>query len=47
MQIAWESKAIDTQKYGMLGAQLARIGRELGGWRKDTTSKMVKTKPAP
>jgi hypothetical protein len=47
MRIAWESKAIDTQKYGALGTQLARIGRELGGWRKDTTAKMTKTKPAP
>ena len=46
LQVAWETKALDTQKYSALSEQLAQIGRMLGGWRKDTAAKLVKTNPA-
>ena len=45
MQVVWESKGIDTQKYTLFSEQLAQIGRMLGGWRKDTAAKLLKTNP--
>lgn len=43
LEVAWELRAIDTKKYGMISDPLAEIGRMLGGWLRklDTT----KTKP--
>lgn len=34
LQVAWELKALDNQKYTQLSEQLAEIGKMLGGWRK-------------
>lgn len=34
LQIAWEIKALDNQKYLHLSRPLSEIGRMLGGWRK-------------
>lgn len=33
LQIAWEIKAIDSQKYQNISLSLNEIGRMLGGWR--------------
>lgn len=32
LMIAWESKALDTKKYGALSEILDEIGKQLGGW---------------
>lgn len=37
LQIAWEIKALDNNKYLHLSKPLAEIGRMLGGWRKQLT----------
>jgi hypothetical protein len=34
LQLAWEIRALDTQKYIALSEQLQEVGRMLGGWRK-------------
>lgn len=34
LQVAWESKAIDSKRYITFSSQLAEIGRMLGGWQK-------------
>lgn len=34
LQIAWELKAIDTNKYTAVSAPLSEVGKMLGGWRK-------------
>jgi len=34
LQIAWEIKALDNNKYLHLSKPLSEIGRMLGGWRK-------------
>ncbi|MDO8676303.1 MAG: diversity-generating retroelement protein Avd [Candidatus Azambacteria bacterium] len=43
LQIAWELKAIDNQKYIVLSKQLDEIGKMLGGWtrgiQKETPSR--------
>jgi len=45
MQVAWESKAIDTPKYSLFSEQLDQIGRMLGGWRRDMAAKLEKQTP--
>ena len=34
LQIAWENKALDNNKYIKLSEILSDIGRQLGGWQK-------------
>ena len=34
LQLAWEIRALDNQKYIILSEQLQEVGRMLGGWRK-------------
>lgn len=43
MQLAWESKLIQTEKYADLSQRLEEIGRMLGGWRKGLQSKTPPT----
>ena len=35
LQLAWETKALDTNKYGLLAEPLINIGKMLGGWHKN------------
>jgi hypothetical protein len=39
LQLAWEIRALDNQKYIMLSEQLAEVGKMLGGWRKGLDTK--------
>ena len=39
LQIAWETKALDSKKYIALSEGLDEIGRMLGGWMKQLSSK--------
>jgi len=39
LQLAWEIRALDTQKYTVLGEQLQEVGKMLGGWKKGLESK--------
>ena len=39
LQLAWEIRALDTQKYTILSEQLQEVGRMLGGWRKGLEKK--------
>ncbi len=39
LQLAWEIRALDTNKYAHLSELLAEIGRMLGGWKKGVQSK--------
>lgn len=39
LQIAWELKTLNTEKYAALSQDLDTIGRMLGGWRKGLESK--------
>ena len=39
MQLAWESKLIQTEKYAHISKELEEIGRMLGGWRKGLLEK--------
>jgi len=34
LQVAWDLKAIDNNKYAALSAPLVEVGKMLGGWRK-------------
>jgi len=34
LQVAWEIKALDTKKYGLLSERLYEIGKMLGGWNR-------------
>ena len=34
LQLAWEIRVLDNQKYIILSEQLQEVGRMLGGWRK-------------
>jgi hypothetical protein len=34
LQLAWEIKAIDTNKYTILSKSIHEVGRMLGGWKK-------------
>lgn len=35
LQVAWETKSLDTNKYASLIESLSNIGRMLGGWHKN------------
>jgi hypothetical protein len=39
LQIAWENKYLDHEKYALLGERLGEIGKMLGGWRKQLLNK--------
>ncbi len=39
LQIAWEIKAIDNKKYALISEQLNEVGRMLGGWLRQITSR--------
>lgn len=45
LQVAWESKALDSKKYISLSQQFAEIGRMLGGWQKQIVN-AIKENPA-
>jgi len=34
LQILWELKALDNEKYSKLSEQFAQIGKMIGGWQK-------------
>lgn len=46
MQVAWESKTLDTAKYTALSDQLNQIGKQLGGWYRERAGHLAKTNPA-
>ncbi|MBI2888556.1 MAG: four helix bundle protein [Candidatus Liptonbacteria bacterium] len=39
LQIAWEMRALDNKKYAMLSEELSEVGRMLGGWLRQFTSR--------
>lgn len=39
LQLAWDIKALDTNKYAHLSEHLVEIGRMLGGWRRQIMNK--------
>lgn len=39
LQLAWDIRALDTNKYAQIGEELAEIGRMLGGWRRQLIQK--------
>jgi len=39
LHLAWEIRALDTQKYVALSESLQEVGRMLGGWRKGLETK--------
>jgi hypothetical protein len=39
--VLWETKSLDTKKYGALSEQIDEIGRMLGGWY----NQLAKTQP--
>jgi len=39
LQIAWEIKALDNKKYVLISEQLNEVGRMLGGWLRQATSR--------
>lgn len=41
LQISWEMKALDGEKYISLSESLQEVGRMLGGWRKGLESKTL------
>jgi len=43
LQLAWEIRALDTNKFAHIHEQLAEVGKMLGGWKKGLQSKT----PAP
>jgi len=43
-QIGWEIKSLDVKKYIMFSEQLDEIGRQLGGWARQSAQKET---PAP
>jgi len=45
MQLAWDIRALDNKKYAHLSAQLAEIGRMLGGWRRQLANKTPERSP--
>ena len=40
LQIGWENKLIDSKKYTLLSADIAEVGRMLGGWKKGLETKL-------
>jgi len=45
MQLAWDIKALDTNKYVQLSEPLSEIGKMLGGWRRQLTNKTPEVLP--
>lgn len=43
MEIAWENKLFSTKQYGEILEDLMLVGRELGGWKKNLTTKTPPT----
>jgi len=39
LQILWDAKGLDNQKYILLSEKFDEVGRELGGWAKGIQSK--------
>lgn len=39
LQLAWDTKALDSNKYAHLAERLAEIGRMLGGWKRQLINK--------
>ena len=39
LQLSWDIKALDNKKYVALSENFAEIGRMLGGWKRQLTSK--------
>ena len=39
LQLAWDTKCLDTKKYTHLGENLSEIGKMLGGWKKSLQQK--------
>lgn len=39
IQLAWDIKALDTNKYIKISEMLDEVGRMLGGWKKQITNK--------
>lgn len=44
LRVAWEIQALDTKKYTDLSEGLAKVGREIGGWKKGLQIKTSATK---
>ncbi len=42
--LAWDTKALDTNKYTELSQNLDEIGKMLGGWRKQVEQKILTAK---
>ena len=45
LQLAWETKALDNNKYVVLSEQFAEIGKMLGWWNKQLLNKTPADKP--
>ena len=43
LQLAWEIKALDNNKYALLSEHFAEIGKMLGGWKRQLLSKTLPT----
>lgn len=46
LQLAWETKAIDNNKYIHLSELLNEIGKMLGGWKRQLVNKTLPTVPS-
>ncbi len=44
MQLAWENKLVQTDKYTELSRCLEEIGRQLGSWKKGIENKLTEMK---
>jgi hypothetical protein len=40
LQLAWENKCIQNEKYLALSEQLEEVGRMIGGWKKGIEAKI-------
>jgi hypothetical protein len=45
LQLAWEARCLDNNKFGDLGERLAEVGKMLGGWRRQTVQKLQAVTP--
>ena len=41
LMVAWESRALDTKKYGALSESVETVGRMLGGWYGQTVKNNI------
>ena len=44
LQLAWEVKALDNNKYGHLSELLGEVGKMLGGWKRQLLNKTPASK---